>query len=259
MHTKMMDIHLETNVTFDAAWEPIHFYSPDAHDDSRALPFNPESNGAIDRDRIAPTTANGVMVAFVYLPYGLIALVSGMMFFLHRRRARVEREFDPRAPLRDGPAVVSGPARLVGGLIQAINPVCGAGSSQGRVRAVSSTCAPGISGTVIDPMVVRDGGGPGAGCPLDQIREMPAVIPAPAVRGQPQNIETWGPTGSIVAVFASFMTPFDPIVLPIGDVWLDPSLTLHVASGAVDSQRHVRFTTTIPSWLEIGDVLVVVP
>jgi hypothetical protein len=92
----------------DAAWEPIHFYSPDAHDDSRALPFNPESNGAIDRDRIAPTTANGVMVAFVYLPYGLIALVSGMMFFLHRRRARVEREFDPRAPLRDGPAVVSG-------------------------------------------------------------------------------------------------------------------------------------------------------
>ena len=76
------------------------------------------------------------------------------------------------------------------------------------------------------------------------------------MRGQPQNIETWGPTGSIVAVFASFMTPFDPIVLPIGDVWLDPSLTLHVASGAVDSQRHVRFTTTIPSWLEIGDVLV---
>ncbi|MFO1054486.1 MAG: hypothetical protein U1F36_19875 [Planctomycetota bacterium] len=155
-----------------------------------------------------------------------------------------------------GPAVVSGPARLVGGLIQAINPVCGAGSSQGRWGAISSNCAPGISGTVIDPMVVRDGGGPGAGCPLDQIREMPAVIPAPAVRGQPQNIETWGPTGSIVAVFASFMTPFDPIVLPIGDVWLDPSLTLHVASGAVDSQRHVRFTTTIPSWLEIGDVLV---
>ena len=163
---------------------------------------------------------------------------------------------EPAIYADQGPAVVSGPARLVGGLIQAINPVCGAGSSQGRWGAISSNCAPGISGTVIDPMVVRDGGGPGAGCPLDQIREMPAVIPAPAVRGQPQNIETWGPTGSIVAVFASFMTPFDPIVLPIGDVWLDPSLTLHVASGAVDAQRHVRFTTTIPSWLEIGDVLV---
>ncbi len=92
----------------DAAWEPLHLYFSDGAIGPAALPFNPESDGALDRDRVAPSTANGVMLTFVYAPYGLIALVSGLMFFLHRRRARVEREFDPRAPLRDGPAVVFG-------------------------------------------------------------------------------------------------------------------------------------------------------
>ncbi|MBI5852042.1 MAG: hypothetical protein HZB39_13600, partial [Planctomycetes bacterium] len=86
--------------------------------------------------------------------------------------------------------------------------------------------------------------------------EMPAVIPGPAARGQVQTIDTWGPQQSIVSVFASFLTPYEPIVLPIGDVWLDPRLTVHIGSGAVDQRRHVTFTTTIPAWLEIGDALV---
>jgi catechol 2,3-dioxygenase-like lactoylglutathione lyase family enzyme len=55
-------------------------------------------------NRETATGGNGVMLAFVYLPYGLILLVSGAMFFVHRRRARAEREFDARAPLRDGPS-----------------------------------------------------------------------------------------------------------------------------------------------------------
>lgn len=92
----------------DAAWEPLNLYPSDEPAGPQWLPFNPESNGAIDRDRVDSSTANGVMLAFVYLPYGLILLVSGAMFFVHRRRARAEREFDARAPLRDGPAVVFG-------------------------------------------------------------------------------------------------------------------------------------------------------
>lgn len=155
-----------------------------------------------------------------------------------------------------GPAVVSGPATLIGGQLWVPNLVCGAGGNSGRVSAIESNCGPGTNGTVIDPMVVRQSFGPGPGCRLNQMREMPAVIPRPAARGQPQTIDAWGPQQSIVAVFASFLTPYEPIVLPVGDVWLDPSLTVHIGSGGVDAQRHVAFTTTIPTWLAIGDALV---
>jgi hypothetical protein len=152
--------------------------------------------------------------------------------------------------------VVSGPATLIGGLIWAYNPVCGAGGGTGRVGAVSSACVPGSNGLVLDPIVVRQSASLGPPCSLTQLREMPAVIPSPAARGQTQSIEVWGPQQSIVAVFASFLTPFEPITLPIGDVWLDPALTVQLGSGAVDAQRHATFSTTIPNWLPIGDVLV---
>lgn len=155
-----------------------------------------------------------------------------------------------------GPAVVSGPATLIGGLTSTFNPVCSWGGGTGRGGAISSGCLPGENGTAIDPMVVMQSGGPSPGCRLNQIREMPAVIPRPATRGQAQRIDAYGPQQSIVAVFASFLTPYEPIVLPVGDVWLDPALTVHIGSGGVDAQRHVAFTTTIPSWLAIGDVLV---
>ncbi len=84
----------------------------------------------------------------------------------------------------------------------------------------------------------------------------PAVLPDDAIRGQPQTLRCFGPTGSIVSVYASFVVPTPPIPLPIGDLWLDPGLILHVGTGAVDANRRLTLRTTIPSWLSIGDVLV---
>ena len=75
-------------------------------------------------------------------------------------------------------------------------------------------------------------------------------------RRQPQTIRCFGPSGSIVSVYVSFVVPTPPIPLPIGDVWLDPNLILHVATGGVDQNRRLTMRTTIPSWLSIGDVLV---
>ena len=54
----------------------------------------------------------------------------------------------------------------------------------------------------------------------------------------------------------SFLSRYDPISLPIGDVWLDPSLTLHVGSGGVNGSRELTLQTVIPNWLSLGDVLV---
>lgn len=60
--------------------------------------------------------------------------------------------------------------------------------------------------------------------------------------------EIFGPQQCIVSVFASFLTPYEPIAPPIGDVWLDRTLTVQVGSGGVDAQRRLRLSTTIPRW-----------
>lgn len=88
------------------------------------------------------------------------------------------------------------------------------------------------------------------------VHEFPMVLPGDAQRGRRQDIRVWGPTSSIVAVFASFLPPTDPIPLPIGDVWLDPYLVVHIGSGAVDANRRMSLSTTIPTWIDPGKVLV---
>jgi hypothetical protein len=88
------------------------------------------------------------------------------------------------------------------------------------------------------------------------VHEFAAVIPGEALRGQAHTLDLWGPTSSILAVYASFLHPGDPITLPIGDVWLDPALIVHVGNAAVDPNRRASLTTTIPTWINPGEVLV---
>ncbi|MBK8976315.1 MAG: hypothetical protein IPM29_10325 [Planctomycetes bacterium] len=88
------------------------------------------------------------------------------------------------------------------------------------------------------------------------VREFPAVLPGEAIRGQPQSILTYGPTNSIVAVFASFVHGEEPVKLSVGDVWLDPYLVVAIGNAAVATDRTATLHTTIPTWLKLGDVLV---
>ncbi|MBK8977364.1 MAG: hypothetical protein IPM29_15745 [Planctomycetes bacterium] len=90
----------------------------------------------------------------------------------------------------------------------------------------------------------------------DLVREFPAVLPGEAIRGQQQSIVAYGATGSIVSVFASFVHGAEPVHLSIGDVWLDPGLVVEIGSAAVGPDRRATLTTTIPAWLQLGDVLV---
>ena len=152
-----------------------------------------------------------------------------------------------------GPIVIAGRAQLRGGLWQRYNPSCGSGSNTLRQSAISLNCLP---WSVIDPMVQALAPFPSPPCATDLIREMPAVIPSPAQRGAAQTIRAHGPSASVVSVFVSFLSRYDPIALPIGDVWLDPSLTLHVGSGGVNGSRELTLQTVIPNWLSLGDVLV---
>jgi hypothetical protein len=86
-------------------------------------------------------------------------------------------------------------------------------------------------------------------------REMPVVSPGDAIQGQAHAIEVIGPSNSIVAVFASLLTRWPPIETSMGDLWLrGPVVTLGV--GPVDRHRDLHLSTTIPSWLPQGEVLV---
>ena len=161
--------------------------------------------------------------------------------------------FGRSAIYQAGPIVIAGRAQLRGGLWQRYNPSCGSGSNTLRQSAISLNCLP---WSVIDPMVQALAPFPSPPCATDLIREMPAVIPSPAQRGAAQTIRAHGPSASVVSVFVSFLSRFDPIALPIGDVWLDPSLTLHVGSGGVNGSRELTLQTVIPNWLSLGDVLV---
>jgi hypothetical protein len=87
------------------------------------------------------------------------------------------------------------------------------------------------------------------------LHESPTVSPGDAIQGQPQTIDVMGPTGSIVAVFAGLLTGRAPIETSMGDIWLDgPVLTL--GAGAVDANRDLQLSMTIPSWLPQGEVVV---
>ncbi len=65
-----------------------------------------------------------------------------------------------------------------------------------------------------------------------------------------------GPSNSVVSLFASLIHPSPPIELPIGDVWLDPTLVVEIGCGAVDANRDISFRTRIPDWMEPGEALV---
>lgn len=133
---------------------------------------------------------------------------------------------------------------------------CSSGSGLG---AAMSSCIPGTDLMAIDPLTIANSSYISRGCePMGVLfdHEFPAVIPGPARRGQPQTLQLFGPSQSVLALFASFATPFEPIRLPVGDVWLDPYLTVHVGSAAVNAQRRASLGTNIPTWLPIGEVLV---
>jgi hypothetical protein len=150
-----------------------------------------------------------------------------------------------------GRVVLAGGARIEGGLCAA---------TRYRATAMYQEGNPGhgiVGWQVRDPNVVfmdRAVTAP-SGFPLVD-REIPSVFPRTANRGQRQAIDVIGPSNGIVSVYASFAHGFAPIPLPVGDVWLDPSLTLHIATGPVDAQRCYQATTTIPSWLPVGSSLV---
>jgi hypothetical protein len=150
-----------------------------------------------------------------------------------------------------GRAVLAGGARIEGGLCAA---------TRYRATALYQVGYPGygwVGWQVRDPSVTfidRVVTAPSSVPVLH--REVPSVFPRNAHRGQRQAIDVIGPSNGIVSVYASFAHGFAPIPLPVGDVWLDPSLTLHIATGPVDSQRCYQATTTIPSWLPVGSTLV---
>jgi hypothetical protein len=143
-------------------------------------------------------------------------------------------------------------ARFEGGVDQGN---CSSGTALGLIQG---SCIPGTDLVAVDPLTT-------ANSTIDRFcepygvlfdHEFPAVIPGPARRGQPQTLQLFGPSQSVLALFASLATPFEPIRLPVGDVWLDPYLTVHVGSAAVNAQRRASLGTNIPNWLPIGEVLV---
>jgi hypothetical protein len=155
-------------------------------------------------------------------------------------------------PAVSGHLVLSGPGVFRAGT----NPGAPYGCQPVPQRAIWGCVAnpPIIIPLTIDPMVVGNYVCERPGQLV--VREMPAVLPQQAQRNAPQTIDMWGPTHGVVALFASFAHARDPIELPIGKVWLDPSLVVCVGATAVDQRRHATLTTRIPDWLSIGDVLV---
>lgn len=71
-------------------------------------PFDDHENGTLHRDAINPDTSGTVADLLLHLPYGLMFVAAAFFAWFHRRNALVERGFDPRSPLRDGPGVVFG-------------------------------------------------------------------------------------------------------------------------------------------------------
>lgn len=169
-------------------------------------------------------------------------------------RGPIEYPPGPAVHAYGGRVFVAGPAVIEGGW-QPYSP-CGVGGGRRDPFGIWNACTPGVNDIAYDPMMVGRFQGCPPGLGVIVAHEFPAVIPGPAMRNQQQTFDLYGPTQSIVALFASFAHPYDPIVLPVGDVWLDPTLVVCVGVAPVDAQRHASMQTRIPGWLAIGDVLV---
>jgi hypothetical protein len=81
---------------------------PQGESIEQADPASGALRDASGPDQIGPEASRNVLWVFVYVPYGFMALVSGLFFVAYLRRARAERGFDPTRALRDGHAVVFG-------------------------------------------------------------------------------------------------------------------------------------------------------
>lgn len=89
-------------------WTPLTTTpSPPGYDASN-WPFDERETGVLARDVVSGGTSATLATLFGALFYG--GAISAAVFWAwwHRRRARAELACDPRAPLRDGPAVVFG-------------------------------------------------------------------------------------------------------------------------------------------------------
>lgn len=159
-----------------------------------------------------------------------------------------------RASLRSGvlssAITVSGPATLLGGLYASPHPTCRGGSTTARTLSITGNC---LFPRVIDPLVTMVGPGLNRLCAQNLGRRcLLCFPPLPQLVARSRRSTPTAPRAAS-SRSSRFPASFDPIVLPIGDVWLDPSFTVHIGSGGLDAQRHVRFNTTIPNWLQIGD------
>lgn len=91
----------------------------DNHDD---VPWSPVREGYVigraitednedeyyDRSQSASDTTAGVYVGSNFVVVGGLLLLSVLLYWQHKRRAKLEEGFDPKAPLRDGASVVFG-------------------------------------------------------------------------------------------------------------------------------------------------------
>lgn len=87
-----------------APWEP----APPQY----AVSSGFDSGSSLPESRFNPRATAAMVFFFVVLPCGLIAGWSLIWWLEHRRRAAVERAFDPRAPLANGHAVIVGQVEL---------------------------------------------------------------------------------------------------------------------------------------------------
>ena len=146
-------------------------------------------------------------------------------------------------------AVVAGRSEFVGGWGSARTPGLRVFGDAGRPQD-----SPGL--IALDPLTICDGPRETQGGRLEYVHEMPTVSPDDALRGQPQAIRMIGPSNGIMALFASLLTARPPLSTPIGDLWLDPATTVLIGGGAADANRNLVLSTTIPSWLQSGEVFV---
>ncbi|MEI8255326.1 MAG: hypothetical protein WCJ30_06585, partial [Deltaproteobacteria bacterium] len=68
-----------------------------------------DNAGYQSHDRVLAGCASGAAgVAIVHGPLAVMLVIAIVWAVAHRRRARAERSSDPRAPLKNGPAVLVG-------------------------------------------------------------------------------------------------------------------------------------------------------
>lgn len=93
-----------TEVEFQPLPPGVALDAPTTHQ----LPFDPDQSGSLDHDRVNPDTSATLAHLFVHVPYALIFAIAAFLAWHHSRRATMERNSNPTAPLVDGPAVIYG-------------------------------------------------------------------------------------------------------------------------------------------------------